>query len=98
MVKENGEKTIIDNSDLRLLMLATFRYSLGRRTYMPSFIVDLIIKNSKIFNKQNWRQFIEEINEIENLGDSCDIQTWNKLNCFCETRLKNKSEVNRNED
>ena len=69
----------MNNKDLRLLMFATFRYSLGRRTYMPDFIVDLIIKNHKIFNKEDWKQFIEDINEVKDLGDKCDIETWNKL-------------------
>jgi len=91
-----NENTVIANSDFKSLMLATFRYSLGRRTYMPSFIVDLIIKNAKRFHKLNWKQFLGEINEVDDLGDSYDIQTWNTLIYFCEKKLKNKSEVNKN--
>ena len=97
MKNKNSEKTIINNSDLKLLMLATFRYSLGRRTYMPGFIVNLIIKNLKIFHKQNLKQFIEEINEVKDIGDACDMQTWNKLMRVCDIRLKNKSGVNEHE-
>lgn len=73
--------------DLRLLMFATFRYSLGRRTYMPSFIVDLIIRNHKIFNERDWKQFIEEIDEEDDLGDSCDFQKWNEFTDFCKNKL-----------
>ena len=80
----------IKNSDLRLLMIATFRYSLGRRTYMPSFITDLIIKNKKIFNEKDWKEFINETNDTNDLGDPCDIQTWNKLLHFCQNKLANK--------
>ncbi len=69
----------MNKKDLRLLMFSTFRYSLGRRTYMPHFIVDLIIKNHNIFHKEDWKRFIEEINDVENLGDKCDIETWNKF-------------------
>lgn len=88
MKLKDERKTMINNSDLNLLIFATFRYSLGRRTYMPGFIVDLIIKNSEIINKRHWKQFIEEIKNIENLGDSCDVQTWNELIYFCENKLK----------
>lgn len=77
----------MNKQDLRILMLAAFRYSLGRRTYMPSYIVDLIIKNQKIFNDHDWKQFIEEITsakKFDNLGDGCDIQTWDNFINFCE--------------
>ncbi|MDP4039510.1 MAG: hypothetical protein Q8P57_02940 [Candidatus Pacearchaeota archaeon] len=80
----------MDNKDIRLLIIAAFRYSLGRRTYMHEFIVNLIIKNSEIFNLHDWKRFIDEINEEENLGYPCDIQTWGKLVCFSENKLKNK--------
>lgn len=80
---------MMNKEDSRLLILAAFRYSLGRRTYMPSFIVEQIIKNHKIFNKHNWKQFIEEINETDDLGDDCDIQTWRKLEKFCRERIEN---------
>ena len=81
-------KNTMDKRDLRLLMIAAFRYSLGRRTYMPKFIVDLIIGNHEIFNVKDWKRFVDEINDREYLGDSYDIQTWNKLINFCEKKIK----------
>jgi len=75
------------NVDLKLLMIATFRYSLGRRTYMPYFITQLIIHNYKIFHKEDWKRFIEEIYDDCNLGDSCNIQTWNNFTDFCKDKL-----------
>jgi len=76
------------NADLKLLMLATFRYSLGRRTYMPGFITEIIINNQKTFHEADWKRFIEEINDKDNLGDSCNIQTWNNFTDFCKDKLK----------
>jgi hypothetical protein len=73
--------------DLRLLMLATFRYSLGRRSYMPGFIVEMIMRHNKVFNGYDWEGFISEINVMEDIGDLCDIQTWNKLIHFSEDKL-----------
>jgi len=69
-------------------MIAAFRYSLGIRTYMPEFIVDLIIRNHEIFNVEDWKRFVDEINDKEYLGDSCDIKTWNKIINFCEKKIK----------
>jgi len=80
----------MNKENLRLLMVATFRYSLGRRTYMPSFIVDIIIKNHKIFNKYDWKLFIDEINEIKDLGDNFDVEVWNKLKSFSKIRMEKK--------
>ncbi len=73
--------------DLKLLMIATFRYSLGRRTYVPSFIVDLIMKNHEMFNESDWKRFVKEVNEESDLGDSIDMMTWNKLIHFCEDKI-----------
>jgi len=87
MIEENVN---IKRNDLRLLMIAAFRYSIGRRTYMLPFIAELIINNENIFNEEDWKRFIKEVDEEENLGDFCDVQTWNKLVSFSENKLKNK--------
>ncbi|MBU0959330.1 MAG: hypothetical protein KKB31_05285 [Nanoarchaeota archaeon] len=78
----------MNRSDLRLVMICAFRYSLGRRSYMPSSIVDLIIGNPEVFNNNDWDRFIEEIGDEDNLGNSCDVQTWNKLIEFSKKQLK----------
>lgn len=78
----------MNREDLRLFMFATFRYSLGRRTYIPSFIVDLIIKNHEMFNEWDWKRLIEEINDEDDLGDSCDVQKWNEFSDFCKNKIK----------
>ena len=69
-------------------MICTFRYSLGRRSYMPSTIADLIINNYKLFNDNDWNRFIEEIEDEDYLGDSCDIQKWNEFIDFCKSKTK----------
>ena len=55
---------------------------------MPSSIVDLIIGNPEVFNNNDWDRFIEEIGDEDNLGNSCDVQTWNKLIEFSKKQLK----------
>ena len=78
----------VDRRNLRLLMICAFRYSLGRSSHIPSTIVNLIIDNYELFNDKDWSRFIEEIEAEDNLGDGCDIRTWNKLIEFSEKQLK----------
>jgi hypothetical protein len=93
MKKPQKDKKIkVIDDDLRLTILGCFRYSLGRRTYMPSHTVNMIKKHSEIFTSQDWQSFIEEIDKCEYLGDDCDIDTWNKLKALANEQL-NKSQL-----
>ncbi len=88
MKEENIE---IKRNDLRVLMICAFRYSLGRKTYMPGLVTELIRNNSKIFNKQDWKVFLEDIEfhrNFNNLGDDCDVATWNKFSEFCNIKFE----------
>ncbi|MFW6283458.1 MAG: hypothetical protein ACOC1P_05400 [Minisyncoccales bacterium] len=83
----------INKKDLRLVLFCAFRYSLGRRTYMPWTITELIKKNSHLFNSGDWTQFIEEIKEherISSLGDDCDIKKWENFIKFCKEQNNEK--------
>ena len=82
----------VDNKDLRLTILGCFRYSLGRMTYMPSHAFDMIQKFQEVFNNQDWKRFIEEIDDCPNLGMSCDKETWEALKGFAEVKLGGKTE------
>jgi len=87
MIKENIS---IKKDDLRLLMIAGFRYALGRRTYIVYTITELIKNYYKIFNNQDWKNFIEDIDfqrKFNDLGDKCDIKTWNKFEEFCKNNI-----------
>ena len=57
-------------------------------TYMPSFTVDTIVVHNHIFNEQDWKSFIKEIEECDRLGMECDKNTWNKLKRFAKTKLE----------
>lgn len=92
--KEKFETWKLNNSDLRLTILGCFRYSLGRMTYMPSHTVEVIKKCDYVFNEQDWKRFIEEIDECDNLGMSCDKETWYELKRFCEMKLNKNTIIN----
>ena len=60
------EKRIsVRESDLVLMILATFRYSLGRHTYMPSFAIQMIKDHINIIQHAKIDQIIEEIEQYE---------------------------------
>ncbi len=79
---------IISKKDLRLTILGCFRYTLGRMTYMPSHTLEVIKSCQEIFNEQDWKIFIEEINDCEHLGMDCDKRTWNELKEFAEKKME----------
>ena len=92
MIKQKEfQKAEYLSEGLRLTILGCFRYSLGRRTYMPSHTVEMIKLHSDIFTKQDWKRFIEEIDECEDLGDRCDIDTWNSLKEYAKCKNNEKN-------
>jgi len=75
--------------------MGCFRYSLGRRTYMPSHTVAMIKNNKEIFRKFDWEQIIREIKDTDdhgNIGDACDGDTWRELVDFCRLQLNTLTE------
>lgn len=85
-------KTVFLSEHQRLTILGCFRYSLGRRTYMPSHTVGVIKLFQDIFTEQDWQRFIKEIDECEDLGDECDINTWKELKDFAKNKLNSTEE------
>jgi len=87
-MKKEFKKTKCMSEGLRLTILGCFRYSLGRKSYMPSHTVSIIKQHPNIFTKHDWKQFIKEIDECKDLGMDCDKETWNELKQFAEERLE----------
>ncbi len=87
--QKESEKIECPRSDLRLLIFGCFRYSLGRRTYMPSFTVEMIKKHQEIFSKYDWEMFIREIDECNDLGMECDTLDWNNLKNLAKKKICN---------
>jgi len=82
---------LIRKEDLRLTLLACFRYSLGRRTYIVGHTTDMIKQYERVFREWDWKLFIKEINQyykdFETLGDKCDEANWNELKMFAEQKI-----------
>ena len=78
------------DGDIKLLMILAFRYCLERRTETTVFINNLIMENQNMFNENDWKRFVKEINDAEDLGNPYEIQLWNKLLSFCQNKLLDK--------
>lgn len=64
--------------DAEMLFYA-FRYSLGRRSYAPSWVVDNILANIKELPHDMLQRFITEIEESYDLGMNMDKREWANL-------------------
>ena len=65
-----------------LTLVASFRYALGRRTYIVSEVVENILKNWNNLSQNMKIKMKEEIKEvIENntFGDQIDLENWKQI-------------------
>lgn len=68
-------------SDFDILCISAFRYALGRSSYVPSVIADIIWNNKEQIREATLGLFIREIEErkrlgLDSLGMSIDIELW----------------------
>ena len=84
----------IDREDFDLIVIAAFRYALGRRTYIVSSVCNFIKANSKHLLNQTKEIIISEIIDAKNqeygksLGDDIDAKEWLSLKLFLENELR----------
>ena len=74
----------MNDDDMDILLLCAFRYALGRRTYIVSWIADIIIDNWSSLKPRSKKIILKEIKEaIENgefyIGMKCDEQDWRRV-------------------
>lgn len=68
--------------DFQVMLICWFRYSLGRRTYMPSYCCKYLKKHWDVLPTNYKHQIHNDINhaiEHETAGADCDIATWKEL-------------------
>ena len=74
------QKPLIKVSELTLL--ASFRYALGRQTYIVSEVVENILANWQGLSqnaKDTMKAEIKEAINNNNIGHSIDKESWNKI-------------------
>lgn len=74
------QKPAIKVSELTLV--ASFRYALGRQTYIVSEVVENIMANWQILSqntKDKIKEEIEEASKNNSIGHEMDKEQWNKI-------------------
>ena len=72
----------IETDDDRLVLIAAFRYALGRMTYMPSVVAGVLAQCWADLTEHDQRLIKREIAEaIErgHAGMACDVATWRRV-------------------
>lgn len=71
----------IESDDAATLLIAAFRYSLGRRSYMPSLVQDIVKRyHNGILSKHMLLQFARDIDMIPDLPLETD---WRAFRGWC---------------
>ncbi len=67
--------------DTGAIALCALRYCQGRRTYMPSLVVDWTKRHWESLSLKDRGVILKDLEEFLNsgrdLGDECDRETWN---------------------
>ena len=91
MVKtmENNYKCDVEKD----ILWYAFRYALGRMTFAPITVIDNIKRNAHCFEKGDYKRFIKEIKNMDEmsdkaLGHQCDKETWYNFVKYCEEKLR----------
>lgn len=87
MIDETVELTLT-RADFEILLISAFRYSLGRSSYVPSVIIDIIENNKEQIRESTLGLFIREIELRKQLGpDSLGMSIENELWLDLQERL-----------
>jgi len=82
-MKERKKRLVLDlddhyeSGDFAAILICAIRYSLGRRTYMPSTVTHFIMSHCKdMLSKKDLYVMIEDVERCKNYGEKCDEDTW----------------------
>lgn len=71
----------IQDEDLRTLLFCSIRYSLGRQSYMPDLVRDIVRTHKRVLSSSDLRQLADEITtecarDNKKLGPDPDTKKW----------------------
>ena len=75
----NGTIMKISNIDQRDILTYAFRYALGRQSYAPSTVADIIINNWDYLSDGDKMLYKREILQCDNLGMDFDRDNWMRI-------------------
>ena len=72
----------VQNPDDAIVLIAAFRYALGRATYFVPYVVDFILRNWDDLDVNDRNLIVKEILEARsqnNIGHDCDRNEWERI-------------------
>lgn len=78
------------SSDFGALCTCAIRYCIGRRTYMPSLIIDYLTPLIPKLETRTLVVIATDIKGTANLGDDCDAAAWNHFLSAVEAEIKKR--------
>lgn len=73
----------------RDMLIYAMRYALGRMTFAPSTVIENIKCNINLFNNDELKMLIRDIEDQAGFGYGmeCDTQTWLSFREYLENRI-----------
>ena len=78
-MKENSILIKGNLKDISMILVSAERYALGRRTYIVSWICEVIKNNIDLLTENDIQVMIRDIEEAYTYGDECDEKEWKAL-------------------
>ena len=85
----------IETDDDRLILIAAFRYALGRCSYMPSVVAGVITQCWADLTEHDQRLITREITEAierKHAGMDCDVATWRRVLALGDKKHEDSAE------
>lgn len=79
-----------ESSDFGALCTCAIRYCIGRRTYMPSLIIDYLTPLIPKLETRTLVVIATDIKGTANLGDDCDAAAWNRFLSAVEAEIEKR--------
>ena len=96
------EKFEVSKVDLTTLLVCTVRYSLGRKTYMPEYAVEMVKRYKDALGEGTLMRIQAEVlGELKverdypgHLGMDCDVSNWNNFAIWIDKELFRRRQEN----
>lgn len=62
-----------------IILFFAVRYALGRQSYAPSLVADVVRDNLKHLTEEELKAIVDETYAVRNLGMPCDVSVWESL-------------------
>ena len=62
-----------------VILFFAVRYALGRQSYAPSLVADVVRENLKQLETTELEAILQETYQVRNLGMPCDVEVWRTL-------------------